>query len=177
MTNTPTPAAALAAYRRALDTHKRADWRNACHMLAAVVEAQMGRPPSRPAKVPKPERRPTLAEFLAVRGVRDEGGELSNIQADRWHKARPFQRRLVRPDGLTLENAAGLAFDAGYFPDVAPPEMDGPDNMHPVTPQMLIDALDRELCGRQIGPEEEPDPDYWHALEDFEREAMAHERV
>ncbi len=54
--STPTPAAALAAYRRACDTHKRADWRMACHLLAAVVEASQGRPP--------------LAEHLAVRGIR-----------------------------------------------------------------------------------------------------------
>ena len=171
--STPTPAAALAAYRRACDTHKRADWRMACHLLAAVVEASQGRPPSRAPKPPKVERRPTLAEFLAVRGIRDEGGELSNIQADRWHKARPFQRRLVRPDGMTLETAAGMAFDAGYFPDVPPPTMDGPENMHPVTPQMLIDALDLEMCGQAVAPWVNPDDDYWTALEDFEREGFA----
>ena len=58
--STPTPAAALAAYRRACDTHKRADWRMACHLLAAVVEASQGRPPSRAPKPPKPNLPVTL---------------------------------------------------------------------------------------------------------------------
>lgn len=34
-----TPAAALALYRKACVSHKRADWRRACHELANVVLA------------------------------------------------------------------------------------------------------------------------------------------
>lgn len=169
---------ALSAYRLACETHKRADWRIACHKLAAVLMDGAGLGPA-PVKVAKPAKaKPvaTLAEFLAVRGIRDEGGEMSNIQADRWHKARPFQRRLVRPDGVTLETAANAAWEAGYFPHVAAPDMDGPDNMHAVTPQMLIDALDREMSGQPIRPMDEMGEDYWMAieLERFEREGGAY---
>lgn len=167
---------ALKAYRLACETHKRADWRIACHKLAAVLMGDAAPAPAPVAKPAKIKPAATLAEFLAERGIRDEGGELSNIQADRWHKARPFQRRLVRADGVTLETAANTAWEAGYFPHVAAPDMDGPDNMHPVSPQMLIDALDREMSGQPVRPMDEMGEDYWMAieLERFEREGGAY---
>lgn len=56
-----------------------------------------------------------------------------------------FRRKLVRPDGVSLERAAMMAWEAGYFDDVAVPAWDSSDNMHPVTPEMLIAAMDREL--------------------------------
>ncbi|MEG2312585.1 hypothetical protein [Brevundimonas sp.] len=40
-----------------------------------------------------------------------------------------------------------MAWEAGYFDHVAVPTMDSSDNMHPVTVEMLIAALDRELRG------------------------------
>jgi antirestriction protein ArdC len=98
--------------------------------------------PSRPFH---PRRDPSLCEFLSVRGICDDGGELKARDLDRWHREAPFRRRLVRADGVSLETAARQAWEAGYFDDVAVPTMDSSDNMHPVTPEMLIAALDREL--------------------------------
>lgn len=103
------------------------------------------RPVGEPARPFHPRRDPSLCEFLSIKGICDDGGELQARDLDRWHREAPFRRKLVRADGVSLETAARMAFEAGYFPDVAPPSWDGPDNMHPVTPEMLITALDREL--------------------------------
>lgn len=167
---TVTPDAALAAYRKALETHKRADWRNACHMLATALTARSGGPataPRREAPAPRPK---SLLEFLAIRGLRDGGGDLAARDLDAWHKSKPFQRRLVRPDGLSLQAAADAAHEAGYFPWVAQPDMWSRDNMHPVTPQMLLDAIDDELRGRVVAPWEDCPDDYWNAMEPEEFE-------
>jgi hypothetical protein len=49
----------------------------------------------------------------------------------------------VRDDGaLTLESAAELAWESGFFDDV--PWRD--ESRCPVTPDMLIAAIDREAC-------------------------------
>lgn len=101
--------------------------------------------PAAPARPFHPRRDPSLCEFLSIRGICDDGGELSARDLDRWHREAPFRRRLVRADGVSLETAARQAWEAGYFDDVAVPTMDSSDNMHPVTPEMLIAALDREL--------------------------------
>ncbi len=92
-----------------------------------------------------PRRDPSLCEFLSVRGICDDGGELSSRDLDRWHREAPFRRKLVRADGVSLERAAMMAFEAGYFPDVPQPLWDGPDNMHPVSEAMLLEALESEL--------------------------------
>lgn len=92
-----------------------------------------------------PRRDPSLCEFLSIRGICDDGGELRGRDLDRWHREAPFRRKLVRADGVSLETAARQAWEAGYFDDVAVPTMDSSDNMHPVTPEMLIAAMDREL--------------------------------
>ncbi len=92
-----------------------------------------------------PRRDPSLCEFLSIRGICDDGGELQARDLHRWHREAPFRRKLVRPDGVSLERAAMMAWEAGYFDDVAVPAWDSSDNMHPVTPEMLIAAMDREL--------------------------------
>lgn len=101
--------------------------------------------PSAPARPFHPRRDPSLCEFLSIRGICDDGGELQARDLDRWHREAPFRRKLVRADGVSLERAAMMAWEAGYFDDVAVPTMDSSDNMHPVTPEMLIAAMDREL--------------------------------
>ncbi|MFN3558957.1 MAG: ArdC family protein [Brevundimonas sp.] len=98
-----------------------------------------------PARPFHPRRDPSLLEFLSVKGVCDDGGELSARDLDRWHREVPFRRKLVRADGVSLETAARMAWEAGYFDDVAVPSWEGSDNMHAVTPDMLIAAMDREL--------------------------------
>lgn len=101
--------------------------------------------PAAPSRPFHPRRDPSLCEFLSIRGICDDGGELRGRDLDRWHREAPFRRRLVRADGVSLETAARQAWEAGYFDDVAVPTMDSSDNMHPVTPEMLIAAMDREL--------------------------------
>lgn len=98
-----------------------------------------------PARPFHPRRDPSLCEFLSTDGICDDGGELKARDLDRWHREAPFRRRLVRADGVSLETAARRAWEAGYFDDVAPPSWDSSDNQHPVTPDVLIAALDREL--------------------------------
>jgi len=158
-----TKAAALAAYRKACESHRRADWRMACHMMAEVLGADVAKAPAR-----KPE---SLVQFLAKRGLRDDGGELTARDAEIWHKGRPFQRKLVRADGVTLEEAATLAHEAGYFPHAPVPAMDSGDNMHPVTGDQLLEAIERELAGTPVHALDDLDDDYWHALEQEERAA------
>lgn len=104
--------------------------------------------PTAPVTVSRPfhpRRDPSLCEFLSVRGICDDGGELSARDLDRWHREAPFRRKLVRADGVSLERAAMMAWEAGYFPDVPTPAWDASDNMHPVSEAMLLDALEREL--------------------------------
>lgn len=110
-----------------------------------VADITTPEPVAKLARPFHPRRDPSLLEFLSVKGVCDDGGELSARDLDRWHREVPFRRRLVRADGVSLETAARQAWEAGYFDDVAVPTMDSSDNMHPVTPEMLIAAMDREL--------------------------------
>lgn len=134
----PSKAAALRLYAKACETHKRADWRLACHALAALAGADTPaqREPAKPV---------SLIPFLAnAGGLADPGGELSARDAEIWHKGRPFQKRLVRDDGRTLEHAAEAAWEAGYFPDVPYDR----DDAQPVSEQDLIDAIEAELAGR-----------------------------
>jgi hypothetical protein len=92
----------------------------------------------------------SLCEFLAAkgglrefRGQRDTTGasDLRAIGARDWHRAAPFRPKLMRVDsGLCPDDAALIAWEAGYFPDcVERPEI-----------QDLIDAIDRELGGRPV---------------------------
>ena len=98
-----------------------------------------------PARPFHPRRDPSLCEYVSTFGICDDGGELKARDLDRWHREAPFRRRLVRADGVSLETAARRAYDAGYFPDVPQPSWDGPDNMHPVSEAILLEALERDL--------------------------------
>lgn len=164
----PSRMAALDLYEVACRTHKRADWKAAAHAMAEALKDDQpvaGAAPVIPIR-PKPMRQPkpqTLIEFLSTFGVRDDCGELRARDADLWHKDRPFRRKLIRPDGVSLEHAAMRAWEAGFFPDVPFPSWDGADNMTPVTGDHLVAAVERELRGALH-------PDYGHAMEDFESE-------
>lgn len=153
-----TQTKALALYAKACESHKRADWRLACHALAAVLQA--GDAPAKAptpirASTPKPARAsrvPSLCEFLAKQGgLHDAGGELRARDAELWHKGRPFMPRLVKPGGLSLESAAEIAWEHGYFPG-AVVDWNSDANMHPVTGDDLLAAIDRELAGRPTYP-------------------------
>jgi len=147
---------ALALYAKACESHKRADWRLACHALAQCLQAGEA-----PATAPTPARVttikpapkvPSLCEFIAKQGgLNDAGGELRARDAELWHKGRPFMPRLVKPGGLSLESAAEIAWEHGYFPG-AVVDWSSDANMHPVTGDDLLAAIDRELAGRPTYP-------------------------
>lgn len=141
-----TQAQALKLYAKACETHKRADWRIACHALAAALQ---GIEP-KPARVAKPAKDDTLLGFLSRRGMRDTGGELKARGLDRWHREGPFRRRLISETGLGLDDAAQAAWEAGYFPDAVMPTGDDGDTYEAVTPAQLLDAMSDEYSGRRI---------------------------
>lgn len=81
----------------------------------------------------------SLREYLvASGGVSDEGGELAAIDADVGKVGR---NRLARKAGKSLNQAAMDAWEHGYFPGV--PRED-------VGPQLIIDAVQRELAGDPV---------------------------
>lgn len=78
---------------------------------------------------------PSLADFLREKGgVQDQGGELKALDVDGSRKA--FQKKLTRKDGLTLDDAAELAAEAGYLED------------RNIT--ALLDALDKDTRGTPV---------------------------
>lgn len=93
---------------------------------------------------------PSLLEFISKQGgVRDDHGDLAAMDADKWHRDRPFARKLVNPTGTPLGDMAQTAYDAGYFPDVAPPSWEGNDQMQAVSGQDLAEAMRSELAGKR----------------------------
>lgn len=92
--------------------------------------------PARPRKAPT--RGPqTLLEFLSVKGLREERGELAALEADKWHLEKPFRKRLIRPDGLELDIAREAAAEAGYLRS----DSTIPD---------LLELMDQELRGEPV---------------------------
>ena len=78
------------------------------------------------------EARPSILDFLRGKGgVQDQGGELSGMEPDKQLK--PFQKKLINPKGLTLDEAAELAEEAGLIRSRDINE--------------LLTAIDRELRG------------------------------
>lgn len=73
-------------------------------------------------------------------GLVDEGGELSAMDADKWHRGQPGRRKLVNPEGMRLEEAAQRTHAAGYFPD----HTEAPDTNE------LLDAIRSELNGSPV---------------------------
>jgi hypothetical protein len=58
----------------------------------------------------------SLRDFLISKGgLQDQGGELSHRDIDA--ELKPFQKKLIRNGGLTLDEAAELAHDAGLIPE------------------------------------------------------------
>jgi hypothetical protein len=72
----------------------------------------------RSGDIPRPKEAfgQSLAEFLKeAGGVQDQGGELSARNVDKNRKA--FKKKLVQKGGLTLDEAAQRAVEAGYIED------------------------------------------------------------
>ena len=96
----------------------------------------------------KPNTGPSLLQFIGQNGgLNDQGGEVSALDGDIWHKDRPFQRKIIQPGGVSLDEMAERAHGAGYFPDAAQPDWASGDNMHPVGGQDLLNAMHEELAG------------------------------
>lgn len=72
-----------------------------------------------------PKAPETLTEWLAGKGgIKDNGtGDLASLDADKAHidlktgKPKPFVNKLVKEDGMSLDDAARAAQEAGYFPE------------------------------------------------------------
>ncbi len=75
-----------------------------------------------------------LTDFLRQFGLQDQGGELGGRDLDK--NLRAFQRKLVRADGLTLDDAVQKAVQAGYF--------DGKDQGSVSVSDLLNALLDEE---------------------------------
>ena len=92
---------------------------------------------------------PSLLDFISQNGgLNDQGGEVSALDGDLWHRDQPFRPRIVKPDGVGLDEMAQRAHEAGYFPDVHA-DWNGADNTSPVGPQDLLDAMHGELAGNK----------------------------
>jgi hypothetical protein len=76
---------------------------------------------------------PSLTEFLRKGGVKDMQGELAGRDLDKGLK--PFQRKLVRDDGLAIDKAIEAATQAGYFPEGE------------VDVSQFLDAIDQDTRG------------------------------
>lgn len=93
----------------------------------------------------------SLLEFVSRKGgLVDEGGELTAMDAQAWHRKRRGWGRLVQDAGkakLSLDDMALDAWEAGYFPEFTErPAIDD-----------LLEAIRDELGGRERRPMERGD--------------------
>ena len=123
----------------------------------------------------RPNSGPSLLQFVGHNGgLADDGGEVSAMDGDLWHKGKPYQRKIIQPGGLGLEAMAQKAYDAGYFPDVQAPSWESSDNMHPVGGQDLLDAMRGELAGSPRYASFDPDRADLRARMDDTQEVLDH---
>ncbi len=79
-----------------------------------VIDKPGAMVPKARARAVRPER--DILEFLANRGgVVDQTGELKAMDAQRWHREKPFRPKLVTKKGLTPDYAREAAEEAGYL--------------------------------------------------------------
>ncbi len=99
----------------------------------------------------------SLVDFLRGIGLRDDGTELSTMGVD--NQLKPFQRKLVRKDGIGLDAAAERALEAGYISERDIPE--------------LLGAIDDELRGKphfRLGEEDPVKASLRDSLESMRRD-------
>lgn len=78
----------------------------------------------------------SLLQFLRQEGgIQDDGGELSARDAQ-LARGKVGEKRLVSPEGRTLDDAAELAAEAGYISER--------------NPDLLLEAIDQELSGNEV---------------------------
>lgn len=86
---------------------------------------------------------PSLVEFLRSKGgVQDEGGELRGRDPDKSLK--PFQRKLINEQGMSLDDALTAAREAGYL------NMADENSVDQMGINNLLDAIDEDLRGNPI---------------------------
>jgi len=76
----------------------------------------------------------SLVETLRSKGIQDTGGELAARNADAGRK--PFERKLINDNGITLDHAAEIAAEKGFIARR--------------DPNLLLDAIDQELRGKPV---------------------------
>lgn len=81
----------------------------------------------------------SLLDVVRDIGVFDEGGELAarDIDVD----LKPFQRKAIREEGVSLDRLSETMFDQGYITEPQP--------------EALLDAIDRELSGDPVFSEQQ----------------------
>jgi hypothetical protein len=109
-------------------------------------------PPDATPDPPPPEGDPqgiSLATWLRQQGgIRDEGGELAGRDWGRNRAGRFQTGNVTNAGGMSLDEAAHRAWEAGFFPNKPMPRGgDFDDNYSPVTGDDLIEALQREERG------------------------------
>ena len=93
-------------------------------------------------KTPKMDG-PSALEFISKNGgVNDVGGELSALDADKWHLGKPGKGKLIKDTGLSPDAMAQKLQDAGYIQTSDPTGQP--------TSQDLYDTVQRELAGQKI---------------------------
>ncbi len=103
---------------------------------------------------------PSLLEWISSQGgIEDRGGDIASMGGDKWHRAYPFRRKLLKPFDATQGNMIGRAddrntvealFDAaiseGYFPDLYARREAG----ETLDANVFLDAIGSELQGSPI---------------------------
>ncbi|MDT8419340.1 MAG: JAB domain-containing protein [Desulfuromonadales bacterium] len=89
----------------------------------------------RAGELPFADHGPSLLEFMRERGIADDRGDLASMEVDKGRK--PFTRKLLREDGMSIDKAREAAVEAGYLSE----EADIND---------LIQAVDVELRGSPV---------------------------
>ena len=89
----------------------------------------------RAGELPLADHGPSLLEFMRERGIADDRGDLASMDVDKGRK--PFTRKLLREDGMSIDKAREAAVEAGYLSE----EADIND---------LIQAVDAELRGSPV---------------------------
>jgi hypothetical protein len=95
-------------------------------------------------RAPIREKPLSLAEFLAANGgIGDAQGELASRDMQRWFV--PGKGRLIRKNGMSLDDARAMAVEAGYLSDEG--RLSG--GVSESTIDDLLSALDREHSGER----------------------------
>lgn len=161
-----------AAELLAAATRRRAAYRAHETRRAMKAAPQIEAPKPRPAaRVTRPQS--LVAFLIKAGGLRDDGGDVLQLLGGK-HRTRPG---LISRRGRTLDRAAMLAVEAGFFPQHEFAERgavvcegarggarEAGTAAETMTPAILLDALDAELRGRPLyrdgaAPERTADPD------------------